>query len=77
MSHLKHLRGIGCHMYVMISTKGDIAYDVGKISIYTSNPISHNWQTINRIFKYLKGTMYYGLTYSGIPLIIESYSDEN
>ena len=62
-------------MYAMISTRHDIAYAVGRLSRYTSNPSSHHWQAVSRVFKYLKGTMNYGLTYSGYPFVLEGYSD--
>ncbi|KAJ9535587.1 hypothetical protein OSB04_un001276 [Centaurea solstitialis] len=75
VSQLEYSRAIGCLMYAMISTRPDIAFAVGKLSRYTSNPSSHHWQALNRVFKYLKGTMSYGLTYSGYPSVIEGYSD--
>ena len=50
-------------MYAMISTRPDIAYAVGNLSRFTSNPSSHYWQAINQVFKYMKGTMDYGLFY--------------
>nr|KAJ0208948.1 hypothetical protein LSAT_V11C400218260 [Lactuca sativa] len=75
VSQLEYSRSIGCLMYAMISTRTDIAYDVGRISRYTSNPSSHHWQAVSRVFKYLKGTMNYGLTYSGYPSVLEGYSD--
>jgi hypothetical protein len=59
----------------MISTRPDIAYAVAKLSRFTSNPSSHHWQAMNRVFKYLKGTIDYGLTYTGFPSVIEGYSD--
>lgn len=62
-------------MYAMISTRPDIAYAVGKLSRYTSKPSSHHWQALSRVFKYLKGTMDYGLTYTGFPSVIEGHSD--
>ncbi|KAJ9567195.1 hypothetical protein OSB04_003161 [Centaurea solstitialis] len=39
------------------------------------NPGLIHWQAMNRVFKYLKGTMDYGLTYSGFPSVLEGYSD--
>nr|KAJ0212594.1 hypothetical protein LSAT_V11C400219000 [Lactuca sativa] len=75
VSQLEYSRDIGCLMYAMISTRPDIAYDVGRLSRYTSNPSSHHWQAVSRVFKYLKGTMNYGLTYSGYPSVLEGYSD--
>ena len=59
----------------MTSTRSDIAYVVGRLSRFTSNPSTHHWNAIKRVFKYLKGTMDYGITYVGFPSVIESYSD--
>nr|KAJ0207190.1 hypothetical protein LSAT_V11C500269530 [Lactuca sativa] len=75
VSQLEYSRAIGCLMCVMISTRPNIAYVVGRLSRYTSNPSSHHWQAVSRVFKYLKGTMNYGLTYSGYPSVLEGYSD--
>ncbi|KAK2407746.1 secreted RxLR effector protein [Trifolium repens] len=52
-----------------------IAYTVGKLSRYTSNPSRHHWHAITRVFKYLKGTLNYGLSYMGFPSVLEGYSD--
>nr|KAJ0221909.1 hypothetical protein LSAT_V11C200058740 [Lactuca sativa] len=75
VSQLEYSRAIGCLMYAMISTRPDIAYAVGRLSRYTSNPSSHHWQAVSRVFKYLKGTMNYGFTYSEYPSVLEGYSD--
>nr|KAJ0192903.1 hypothetical protein LSAT_V11C800431030 [Lactuca sativa] len=75
VSQLVYSRAIGCLIYAMISTRLDIAYAVGRLSRYTSNPHSHHWQAVSRVFKYLKGTMNYGLTYNGYPSVLEGYSD--
>ncbi|GKF67682.1 hypothetical protein Tco_0197361 [Tanacetum coccineum] len=75
VDQLEYSRAIGCLMYAMTSTRPDIAYAVGRLSRFTSNPSRQNWQTITRVFKYLKGTMNYGLSYVGYPSVLESYSD--
>ncbi|GJU16877.1 hypothetical protein Tco_1144843 [Tanacetum coccineum] len=62
-------------MYVMTSTRPDIAYAVGRLSRFTSNPSRHHWHAITRVFKYLKCTMNYGLSYVGYPSVLEGYSD--
>ncbi|GJU92431.1 zinc finger, CCHC-type containing protein [Tanacetum coccineum] len=62
-------------MYAMTSTRPDIAYAVGRLSRFTSNPSRQHWQAITRVFKYLKGTMNYGLSYMGYPSVLEGYSD--
>nr|GEU88987.1 zinc finger, CCHC-type [Tanacetum cinerariifolium] len=74
-AELEYSRAVGCPMYAMISTRTDIAFAVGKLSRYTSNPSAQHWQALARVFQYLKGTMDYGLTYSGYPSIIQGYSD--
>nr|GEV39062.1 hypothetical protein [Tanacetum cinerariifolium] len=48
---------------------------VGKLSRFTSNPSRQHWQEITRVFKYLKGTMNYGLSYVGYPSMLEAYLD--
>ncbi|GJT51193.1 G-type lectin S-receptor-like serine/threonine-protein kinase isoform X1 [Tanacetum coccineum] len=65
---------IGCLMYAMTSTRPDIAYTVGRLSRFTSNP-SRQRQAITRVFKYLKGTMNYSLSYMEYPSVLEGYSD--
>nr|KAJ0187373.1 hypothetical protein LSAT_V11C900477740 [Lactuca sativa] len=75
VSQLEYSRAIGCLIYAMISTRPDITYVMGRLSRYTSNPSSHHWQTVSRVFKYLKGTINYGLIYSGYPSILEGYLD--
>ncbi|GJX36181.1 zinc finger, CCHC-type containing protein [Tanacetum coccineum] len=72
---LEYSRAIGCLMYAMTSTRPDIAYAVGRLRKFTSNPNRQHWQAITRVFKYLKGTMNYGLSYIGYPLMLEGYSD--
>ncbi|KAL0325009.1 UNVERIFIED_CONTAM: Retrovirus-related Pol polyprotein from transposon TNT 1-94 [Sesamum radiatum] len=57
---LEYSKVVGCLMYAMTSTRPDIAYAVGKLSRFTSNPSTHHWQAIRRVLKYLKKTMDYG-----------------
>ncbi|GKA64729.1 zinc finger, CCHC-type containing protein [Tanacetum coccineum] len=54
LCRLRYSRAIGCLMYVMTSTRPDIAYAVGRLSRFTSNPSRQHWQAITRVFKYLK-----------------------
>nr|GEY03503.1 hypothetical protein [Tanacetum cinerariifolium] len=45
-------------------------------ALYESRPPStHHWHVIMQVFKYLKKTMDYGLSYVGVPFILEGYSD--
>ncbi|GJV05404.1 hypothetical protein Tco_1343060 [Tanacetum coccineum] len=66
---------IGCLMYAMTCTRPDIAFAVGKVSKYTSNPSTQHWQAIQRVLKYLKKIMVYRLTYTGYSSALEEYTD--
>ncbi|GJR73960.1 zinc finger, CCHC-type containing protein [Tanacetum coccineum] len=60
-------------IYAMTSARPDIAYVVGRLSRFTSNPSRQHWKTITRVFKYLRGTKDYGLSYVGYPSVLEAY----
>nr|GEW59390.1 hypothetical protein [Tanacetum cinerariifolium] len=75
VSQLEYSRVIGFLMYVMTCTRPDNAFDVGKLSRYTSNPGTQHWQAIQLVLKYLKKTMDYRLTYTGYPSVLEGYTD--
>lgn len=75
ISQLEFAKVIGCLMYAMTITIPDIAYVVGRLSRYTSNPSNLHWQAIRRLLKYLKRTMHYGITYCGFSSVLEGYSD--
>ncbi|GKE17039.1 zinc finger, CCHC-type containing protein, partial [Tanacetum coccineum] len=75
IDQLEYSRAIGCLMYAMTSTKPDIAYAIGRLIKFTSNPSRQHWHAITRVFKYLKGVMNYGLSYVRYPSVLEAYSD--
>ncbi|GJV48239.1 zinc finger, CCHC-type containing protein [Tanacetum coccineum] len=49
VSQLEYSMVIGCLMYAMTCTRPDIAFVVGNLSSYTSNPGTQHWQAIQRI----------------------------
>ena len=61
----------------MNCTRPDIAYAVGKLSKFTSNPGHEHWVAIIRVLRYLKYTLNYRLHYTRYPAIVEEYSDAN
>ncbi|GJT56881.1 hypothetical protein Tco_0991935, partial [Tanacetum coccineum] len=75
VDQLEYSRAIGCLIYAMTSTRPDIAYAVGRLSRFTSNPSRKHWHAITRVFKYLMGTMNYCLSYVGYPSMLEAFSD--
>ncbi|GKA33611.1 zinc finger, CCHC-type containing protein [Tanacetum coccineum] len=75
VSQLEYSRMIGCLRYAMTCTRPDIAFAVGKLSMYTSNPSTQYWHAIQRVLKYLKKNINYRLTYTGYPLVLEGYTN--
>ncbi|GKC40861.1 zinc finger, CCHC-type containing protein [Tanacetum coccineum] len=71
VDQLEYSRAIGCLMYPMISTRPDIAYAIGRLSRFASNPSRQHWKAITRVFKYLRGTINYGLSYMEYPSVLE------
>jgi hypothetical protein len=43
----------------------DISFFVSKLSRFVSNPGDDHWHALERVFRYLKGTMSLGIHYTG------------
>ena len=74
---LRYSQIIGSLMYLASATRPDIAYAVSKLSRFVSNPGEDHWRAIERLMRYLVGTMNYGIHYTGYPKVLEGYSDSN
>jgi hypothetical protein len=77
VDQLRYSQIIGSLMYLASATRPDIAYAVSKLSRFVSNPGSEHWRALERVMRYLVGTMNYGIYYSGDPKVLEGYSDAN
>jgi hypothetical protein len=64
-------------MYLASATRPDISFDVCKLSRYMSNPSDNHWHALERVLRYLKGAMSFGIHYSRHPTVLEGYSDAN
>jgi hypothetical protein len=64
-------------MYLDSARRPDISYAVSKLSWFVSNPGEDHWQALERVLCYLKGTMSYGIHYTGYPRVLEGYCDAN
>jgi hypothetical protein len=62
---LNYATAIGSLMYAAHATRPDILYAVITLAQYTKNPSPIHWTAVKRIFRYLKGTVDYKLTYGG------------
>ncbi|RVW43650.1 Retrovirus-related Pol polyprotein from transposon TNT 1-94 [Vitis vinifera] len=77
VAQIEYAQIIGSLMYLMNCTILDIAYAVGRLNRYTQSPNQDHWTIVRRILKYLRGTINYGLCFSGFPSVLEGYSDAN
>nr|GEV20226.1 zinc finger, CCHC-type [Tanacetum cinerariifolium] len=77
VAQLEYSRIIGMLMYLMTSTRPDLAYVVSRLSRYTSNPSNAHWKAITRVLHYLRYSRDYGLHYDRHHAVIEGYNDAN
>jgi len=63
----------------MLGTRPDIAFAVGILSRFTAYPRVKHAKALNRVFRYLNGTIHMGITYtrSSEPPIPIGYSDSD
>jgi len=47
---------VGSLMYLMLGTRPDLAYSVGKLARFSSNPSSHHIRALDRVLAYLRDT---------------------
>ncbi|CAH9084692.1 unnamed protein product [Cuscuta epithymum] len=66
---------IGSLGYLANCTRPDIAFSVSKLSRYTCCPNRTHWEALDRVFRYLKGTISLCLHYGKYPPVLEGYSD--
>jgi hypothetical protein len=64
-------------MYLASATRPDISYAVCKLSWFVSKPGDDYWRALERVLRYLKGTMTYGIHYTRNPRVLEGYYDAN
>ncbi|KAL2644548.1 hypothetical protein R1flu_012135 [Riccia fluitans] len=63
MSKVPYESAIGSLMYLMVCTRPNIAYALGKVSKYMANLGKVYWKAVKWILRYIKGTMGYGLLF--------------
>jgi hypothetical protein len=64
MQQVPYLSAVGALMYLAVTTCPDIAYAVGVLARFSSNPGVAHWKAVKHLFRYLKGTIDLKLTYS-------------
>ena len=75
---IPYASAVGSLMYAQVCTRPDIAYIVGMLGRYLSNPGMDHWKAAKRVMRYLNRTKHYMLTYRrSDQLEIVGYSDSD
>ena len=57
---------VGSLLYLSSATRPDITFTVNNVAKCSEKPTKEHWSAVKRIFRYLKGTVNYGLQYSRV-----------
>ena len=71
-------QAIGALMYLMLGTRPDIAFAVGKLARFCENPKDKHWIAVKRVLRYVAGTRDFRLLFTGSsPLELTGFSDSD
>ena len=74
---MRYSQIVGSFMYLASATRPDISFAMSKLSPFVLNSGDNHWRALERVMCYLKGTMSYGIRYTGHPKVLEGYYDAN
>ena len=78
MKNIPYASVVESIIYAQVCTRPDIAYAVGMLSRYQSNPGMGHWRATKKVLRYLQGTKNYMLVYRRADeLEVIDYSDSN
>lgn len=63
-NQLEYQQRIGSLMYTMVATRPDIAFALGKLSQFSHDPCVCHRVALDRVLRYLRGTLNYALVYN-------------
>ena len=77
MRSVPYLSALGSLQYLATMTRPDIQFAVNYLARFNLNPGQQHWLAVKHLFRYLKGTLDYKLTYAGPlqPGIFSTYCD--
>lgn len=64
LKKIPYQNAIGSLMYLLQSTRPDIAYAVSLLSRFNTSYNQSHWEAVKNLFRYLKATSHFGLTFS-------------
>ncbi|KAL0448134.1 UNVERIFIED_CONTAM: Retrovirus-related Pol polyprotein from transposon TNT 1-94 [Sesamum latifolium] len=75
VAQLRYSQIIGSLQYLANGTRPDIFFSISKLARYTSCPDRTHWSALDRVLRYLKGTVSLAIHYGRFPVVLEGYSD--
>ena len=79
MQDIPYGQAVGSLFYLAVATRPDIARTVGNLAHFSQHPGMAHWKAVKHLFRYIKGTLDYKLTFapspSGDPELFTSYTD--
>jgi hypothetical protein len=75
MRNIPYHEAVGSLMYTSLRTRPDITYAVQTLSCFSIKPRPAHWDTVKRVFRYLKGTKDLWLLYGGKRGNLVGYAD--
>lgn len=79
MRDIPYVNAVGSLAYLAVATRPDLAYAVGVLARFSSNPGMQHWKACKHVFRYLKGTIDQRLIYGPVkkesPELFEAFSD--
>jgi len=73
---LPYREAVGSLMYLMVGTRSDLAFAIGKLSRFVSCYGKEHWAAIKRVLRYVKGSMDKGLVFDkNSSCVLQGFSD--
>lgn len=69
---------IGSLMYAAIGTRPDLSFAVMKLAQFSHAPSTEHWTAVKRLLRYIRGTLDFGIVYSGSDkpsISVRGYAD--
>ena len=74
MERVPYASTVGSLIYAMVCTRPDIAYAVGVVSRFLSNPGREHWNAVKWIMRYLRGTSSLRLVFGNEKPLLVGYT---
>lgn len=68
---------VGSLLYLTVNTRPDIAFSVGVLTRFVSNPSEDHWRAAKRVLRYVAGTVDRGIVFQRGASGIEAYTDSD